>query len=245
MPGDRVEIFRLDTSSITPKHQINHKPPKDTQLIRFVSQRTKQIIKTNNKSWLSEFELRIGTKNWWERVARKGSGPRHETCPSSAVQRGSSAYILSSTSVLSDPQLLLRDIATLPSVVLLTTASAPMLRLKPVSTWKERSSSPTGTRSSTSKSLLSSGKNAWVAAYFTPRFDNMELKPDLLHGVFAYGFERPSAIQQRAIMPIISGRDCIAQAQSGTGKTATFSVSILQRVSNSGCLSWTSLMRAD
>jgi translation initiation factor 4A len=59
----------------------------------------------------------------------------------------------------------------------------------------------------------------------------MELKADLLRGVYAYGFERPSAIQQRAIMPIITGRDCIAQAQSGTGKTATFSVSILQRVS--------------
>ncbi|WRT70616.1 ATP-dependent RNA helicase eIF4A [Kwoniella shivajii] len=61
-------------------------------------------------------------------------------------------------------------------------------------------------------------------------FDNMELKGDLLRGVYAYGFERPSAIQQRAIMPIITGRDCIAQAQSGTGKTATFSISILQRI---------------
>lgn len=61
-------------------------------------------------------------------------------------------------------------------------------------------------------------------------FDNMELKADLLRGVYAYGFERPSAIQQRAIMPIITGRDCIAQAQSGTGKTATFSISILQRI---------------
>ena len=59
----------------------------------------------------------------------------------------------------------------------------------------------------------------------------MELKADLLRGVYAYGFERPSAIQQRAIKPIITGRDCIAQAQSGIGKTATFSVSILQRVS--------------
>ena len=65
----------------------------------------------------------------------------------------------------------------------------------------------------------------------TASFDNMELKADLLRGVYAYGFERPSAIQQRAIKPIITGRDCIAQAQSGTGKTATFSVSILQRVS--------------
>ena len=42
------------------------------------------------------------------------------------------------------------------------------------------------------------------------------------------GFEKPSAIQQRAIRPIVKGRDVIAQAQSGTGKTATFSISILQ-----------------
>jgi len=44
------------------------------------------------------------------------------------------------------------------------------------------------------------------------------------------GFEKPSAIQQRAIAPVIKGRDVIAQAQSGTGKTATFSISILQRI---------------
>ncbi|CAG2060800.1 unnamed protein product, partial [Timema podura] len=42
------------------------------------------------------------------------------------------------------------------------------------------------------------------------------------------GFEKPSAIQQRSIKPIVKGRDVIAQAQSGTGKTATFSVAILQ-----------------
>lgn len=38
-------------------------------------------------------------------------------------------------------------------------------------------------------------------------FDTMELKPELLRGVYAYGFERPSAIQQRAIMPVIKGKD--------------------------------------
>ncbi|KAJ3732829.1 P-loop containing nucleoside triphosphate hydrolase protein [Lentinula guzmanii] len=43
-------------------------------------------------------------------------------------------------------------------------------------------------------------------------------------------FEKPSAIQQRAILPITQGRDVIAQAQSGTGKTATFSISILQSI---------------
>lgn len=56
----------------------------------------------------------------------------------------------------------------------------------------------------------------------------MNLKPDLLRGIYAYGFEAPSAIQSRAITQIISGRDAIAQAQSGTGKTATFSISMLE-----------------
>ncbi|ORZ33677.1 putative eukaryotic translation initiation factor eIF-4A subunit [Catenaria anguillulae PL171] len=61
-------------------------------------------------------------------------------------------------------------------------------------------------------------------------FDDMGLKEDLLRGIYAYNFEKPSAIQQRAIMPVIKKRDVIAQAQSGTGKTATFSISILQRI---------------
>jgi ATP-dependent RNA helicase len=63
-----------------------------------------------------------------------------------------------------------------------------------------------------------------------PSFDSMGLNQNLLRGIFAYGFEKPSAIQQRAIVPVIKGRDVIAQAQSGTGKTATFSMGILQCV---------------
>ncbi|EYB84565.1 hypothetical protein Y032_0314g2232 [Ancylostoma ceylanicum] len=61
-------------------------------------------------------------------------------------------------------------------------------------------------------------------------FDDMDLKQNLLRGIYAFGFEKPSAIQQRAIVPCTTGRDVIAQAQSGTGKTATFSISILQRI---------------
>lgn len=79
-------------------------------------------------------------------------------------------------------------------------------------------------------------------------FDAMNLKDKLLRGIYAYGFEKPSAIQQRAIIPCIRGRDVIAQAQSGkinqqsfnlrsysvfslgTGKTATFSIAILQTI---------------
>ncbi|XP_061769902.1 eukaryotic initiation factor 4A-I-like [Nerophis ophidion] len=61
-------------------------------------------------------------------------------------------------------------------------------------------------------------------------FDEMSLREDLLRGIYAYGFEKPSAIQQRAILPCIKGYDVIAQAQSGTGKTATFAISILQQI---------------
>jgi len=61
-------------------------------------------------------------------------------------------------------------------------------------------------------------------------FDDMGLKDDLLRGIYAYGFEKPSAIQQRGILPMISGKDTIGQAQSGTGKTATFAISMLQRL---------------
>lgn len=63
-------------------------------------------------------------------------------------------------------------------------------------------------------------------------FDNMKLREDLVRGIYSYGFERPSAIQQRAIKPMIKGRDVIAQAQSGTGKTATFSIAMLQSIDN-------------
>ena len=74
-----------------------------------------------------------------------------------------------------------------------------------------------------------------------PTFDAMGLNPDLLRGIYAYGrsliviptpigFEKPSAIQQRAILPIIKGRDVIAQSQSGTGKTGVFSIGVLQSI---------------
>ena len=62
----------------------------------------------------------------------------------------------------------------------------------------------------------------------SPTFESMSLKPQLLRGIYNYGFEAPSAIQSRAITQIISGRDTIAQAQSGTGKTATFTIGLLQ-----------------
>merc|ERR1719284_825349 len=61
-------------------------------------------------------------------------------------------------------------------------------------------------------------------------FDALELKADLLRGVHAYGFDRPSPVQQRAIRPILKGRDVIVQSQSGTGKTSVFCLGALQAV---------------
>eukprot|EP01068_Selenidium_serpulae_P012601 Selendium_serpulae@DN5851_c0_g1_i1.p2 len=61
-------------------------------------------------------------------------------------------------------------------------------------------------------------------------FDEMGLKEPLLRGIYAYGFEKPSAIQKRGIKPIVDGHDTIGQAQSGTGKTATFAISTLERI---------------
>ena len=61
-------------------------------------------------------------------------------------------------------------------------------------------------------------------------FDAMELPEELLRGVYANGFEKPSPIQQKGIVPIKNKRDLLAQAQSGTGKTGTFVTGSLTRV---------------
>lgn len=61
-------------------------------------------------------------------------------------------------------------------------------------------------------------------------FDEMGLPEDLLRGVYANGFEKPSAIQRKAIIPVMAGIDVIAQAQSGTGKTGTFCIGALSRI---------------
>ena len=61
-------------------------------------------------------------------------------------------------------------------------------------------------------------------------FEDLNLKTDLLRGIYGYGFEKPSIIQQKAILPIIQKKDVIAQAQSGTGKTAAFAIGTLQLI---------------
>ncbi|WFD23934.1 RNA helicase [Malassezia equina] len=83
-----------------------------------------------------------------------------------------------------------------------------------------------GVHSTSANLVFESSEEITVA----PTFDSLGLKDDLLRGIYAYNYEKPSAIQQRAILPILRGRDVIAQAQSGTGKTATFSISMLQTI---------------
>ena len=62
-------------------------------------------------------------------------------------------------------------------------------------------------------------------------FDAMGLRDTILRGIFGYGLEKPSAIQQKAIVPAaVHGRDVLMHAQSGTGKTACFSVGVLNRI---------------
>jgi translation initiation factor 4A len=62
------------------------------------------------------------------------------------------------------------------------------------------------------------------------KWDDLDLNPDILRGIYSYGFENPSEIQRKAIKPVIMGRDVIAQAQSGTGKTASFTIGALSHV---------------
>eukprot|EP00382_Lankesteria_abbotti_P001496 CAMPEP_0113846954 /NCGR_PEP_ID=MMETSP0372-20130328/1595_1 /TAXON_ID=340204 /ORGANISM="Lankesteria abbotti" /LENGTH=403 /DNA_ID=CAMNT_0000816157 /DNA_START=39 /DNA_END=1246 /DNA_ORIENTATION=- /assembly_acc=CAM_ASM_000359 len=61
-------------------------------------------------------------------------------------------------------------------------------------------------------------------------FEGLGLKDALLRGIYSYGFEKPSLIQQRGIKPLLESYDTIGQAQSGTGKTATFAIAALQKV---------------
>jgi ATP-dependent RNA helicase len=63
-------------------------------------------------------------------------------------------------------------------------------------------------------------------------FDEMNLKDELTRGIYNYGYERPSEIQCRGILPIVSGKDVIGQAQSGMGKTATYSIGTLQVINH-------------
>jgi translation initiation factor 4A len=68
------------------------------------------------------------------------------------------------------------------------------------------------------------------ASYIIETWDDLDLDPSVLRGIFSSGFEKPSPIQKKGIKPIMMGKDIIGQAQSGTGKTATFTIGALSRI---------------
>lgn len=61
-------------------------------------------------------------------------------------------------------------------------------------------------------------------------WNELDIETSLLRGIYGYGFEKPSSIQQQAIKPLIMGRDIVIQAHSGTGKTATFAIGSLANI---------------
>ena len=67
----------------------------------------------------------------------------------------------------------------------------------------------------------------------TTSFDTLNINDNLLRGIYSYGFENPSKIQNEAVPIIIKGSDLIAQAQSGTGKTGAFLIGSLDKIDDS------------
>ncbi len=63
-------------------------------------------------------------------------------------------------------------------------------------------------------------------------FDTLGLKPELLRALSERGYTTPTPVQARAIPEILAGHDLLAGAQTGTGKTASFTLPILQRLSD-------------
>jgi len=83
---------------------------------------------------------------------------------------------------------------------------------------------------STVNDVFGINEDGYNTSYEIQTWDDLEINPNLLRGIYAYGFEKPSPIQQKAIKPLILKKDIIAQAQSGTGKTATFTIGALANV---------------
>jgi ATP-dependent RNA helicase RhlE len=61
-------------------------------------------------------------------------------------------------------------------------------------------------------------------------FTNLHVHPDLLEGIRELGFTRPTPIQADAVPPALDGRDLLARAQTGSGKTIAFLLPVLHRL---------------
>jgi superfamily II DNA/RNA helicase len=85
-------------------------------------------------------------------------------------------------------------------------------------------------RSDTNEIEISDTKNEQQLVVESASFEDYGLSPQLLRGIYTSGFEKPTKIQQKAILPIKDGKDAIVQAQSGTGKTGAFSIGLLTQI---------------
>ena len=84
--------------------------------------------------------------------------------------------------------------------------------------------------STATNTVSNTEEDIFDSSYEISSWDELDIDPNILRGIYAYGYEKPSPIQRKAIRPIIAGKDIIGQAQSGTGKTATFSIGALSTV---------------
>jgi translation initiation factor 4A len=84
--------------------------------------------------------------------------------------------------------------------------------------------------SDTNEIEISDTKNEQQLVAESASFEDYGLSPQLLRGIYTSGFEKPTKIQQKAILPIKEGKDAIVQAQSGTGKTGAFSIGLLTQI---------------
>jgi translation initiation factor 4A len=84
--------------------------------------------------------------------------------------------------------------------------------------------------STAANTVSNTEEDVFDSSYEISSWDELDIDPNILRGIYAYGYEKPSPIQRKAIRPIIAGKDIIGQAQSGTGKTATFSIGALSTV---------------
>jgi ATP-dependent RNA helicase DDX6/DHH1 len=75
-----------------------------------------------------------------------------------------------------------------------------------------------------------SHKTQDVTATKGHEFEDYFLKRELLMGIYEKGFEKPSPIQEESIPIALTGRDILARAKNGTGKTAAFSIPVLEKV---------------
>src|SRR6476660_2076435 len=67
---------------------------------------------------------------------------------------------------------------------------------------------------------------------FSPSFAALGLEAALLTTLDTLGYEEPTPIQREAIPPLLAGRDLLGQAATGTGKTAAFTLPLLQRIAH-------------